>query len=209
MDLALVDFDGTITTSDTWTPFMRRAIRPSRMHWGRIALAPVAVGHRLGWVSSTAGRQAVHRVCLSGESADRVREIGREYAASELPRTVRRAALERIDWHRSRGDEVLVVSAALDAYLAPWCDAQGLAFVCSVLDVRDGQLTGRLVHGDCSGREKARRIRERCDLSRFGDVYAYGDSGEDREMIELASRKIYRGQEIARWDEVTAIDHPA
>jgi len=31
MNLALFDFDGTVTSSDTWTPFMRFAVRPSRM----------------------------------------------------------------------------------------------------------------------------------------------------------------------------------
>lgn len=37
MNLALFDFDGTITSSDTWTPFMRSAIRPSRMLGGHMA----------------------------------------------------------------------------------------------------------------------------------------------------------------------------
>jgi hypothetical protein len=30
MDLALFDFDGTITTTDTWTPFMRPARQQGR-----------------------------------------------------------------------------------------------------------------------------------------------------------------------------------
>ncbi len=31
MNLALFDFDGTITSNDTWTPFMHFAVRPSRL----------------------------------------------------------------------------------------------------------------------------------------------------------------------------------
>ena len=38
--LALFDFDGTITWSDTWTPFMKLATRPWRMAAGRVLLAP-------------------------------------------------------------------------------------------------------------------------------------------------------------------------
>ena len=30
--------------------------------------------------------------------------------------------MERIEWHKSNGDEIVVVSASLDVYLGPWCD---------------------------------------------------------------------------------------
>ena len=35
-NLALFDFDGTITSSDSWTPFMRMVVRPGRI---RMAMA--------------------------------------------------------------------------------------------------------------------------------------------------------------------------
>jgi phosphatidylglycerophosphatase C len=36
--------------------------------------------------------------------------------------------------------------------------------------------------------EKARRISSQFDLSRYPEVYAYGDTSEDREMLALAHR---------------------
>ena len=49
----------------------------------------------------------------------------------------------------------------------------------------------------------------RYELTRYGLVYGYGDSREDREMLELADRKYYRWKEILSWDEVTSHDHPS
>ena len=46
------------------------------------------------------------------------------------------------------------------------------------------------------------------DLSKYPIVYAYGDSGEDREMMALADKKYYRWKEIAGWDEVRSYGHP-
>jgi phosphatidylglycerophosphatase C len=134
--------------------------------------------------------------------------LGAEYAGSVLPAKVRPSALERIAWHQARGDQVVIVSASLDLYLAPWSASRGLDCICSTLEERGGRLSGRYVGGDCAGREKVRRIRGRYDLGRYDTVYAYGDSGEDREMLELAHKKFYRWKEIARWDEVTSYDHP-
>ena len=40
--------------------------------------------------------------------------------------------------------------------------------------------------------EKARRISSQFDLSRYPEVYAYGDTSEDLEMLALAHRKYHR-----------------
>ena len=101
-----------------------------------------------------------------------------------------------------------MVSASLDVYLAPWCEARNLLYICTTLEERNGRLTGRCVDGDCSGAEKVRRIRKRFDLSRYNLLYAYGDTPDDREMLELADRKYYRGKEVSSWDEVTEYDDP-
>ena len=207
-NLALFDFDGTITWSDTWTPFMRAVIRPRRLAVGRVALSPVVVGYRLGVVSASQGRCLAARVAFAGEEAAGIRRRGADYAASVLPDKVRPAAIERLEWHRSRGDDVVIVSGSLDVYLKPWCAARQLDCICTTLEEREGRFTGRYLDGDCSGAEKVRRVIERYDLSRYELVYAYGDSGEDRELIELAHRKSYRWTDIASWDEVTSFEHP-
>ncbi len=103
MNLALFDFDGTVTSSDTWTPFLRFAIRPARMLAGRVLLIPVVVGYRLGMISASRGRQMAARVGFQGEEAEAVRQLGVEYATTMLPRTLRQSALERIEWHKSQG----------------------------------------------------------------------------------------------------------
>lgn len=209
MNLALFDFDGTITSNNTWTPFLKFAVRPSRMVVGRLLLLPVIVGHRLGAVSAGRARQIANRVAFRGERSTALRQRGREYATDVLPRTLRQSALDRIAWHKAQGDDVVVVSASLDVYLRPWCEANKLPFICTTLEERAGRLTGRCVDGDCSGAEKVRRIRTRFDLSRYTVVYAYGDTLDDREMLELAHRKYYRGKEVSSWDEVTERDDPS
>jgi phosphatidylglycerophosphatase C len=192
VNLALFDFDGTITVGDSWTPFMKAAVRPARLFAGRIALVPVVVGYRLGAVSASTARQVATRVGLQGDAADRVRQIGVDYAMTVLPDTVRPVAAARLAWHKEQGDRIVVVSASLDAYLHHWCHRNEVEVICTQLEERQGKLTGRYTSGDCTGPEKVRRIRERYDLAQFAHIYAYGDSEDDREMLELAHEKYFR-----------------
>ena len=43
MNLALFDFDGMITTSDSWTPFMRMSVRPARIRMAMVILSSVVI----------------------------------------------------------------------------------------------------------------------------------------------------------------------
>jgi len=103
---------------------------------------------------------------------------------------------KRIAWHRAQGHTVVVVSASLDLYLQPWCQARGLDSICNRLAHRDGILTGRYEDGDC-GPHKARLIRARYDLASFERIHAYGDSREDRPMLALGHERWYRGKRLA------------
>lgn len=192
MNLALFDFDGTITTRDTFTDFVHCAVAPQRIALGKAALAPVVAGYRLGLVSANAIRACAVRIGFSGAAQAQVREAARAYSRTALRACIRPAAMERIDWHRARGDTVAVVSASLDLYLADWCREHGLALLCSSLEADGGTLTGRYAGRQCDGVEKVRRVRHAFDLAGFEAVYAYGDSKGDRPMLGLARHRYYR-----------------
>ncbi len=203
MDLALFDFDGTITTRGTYPGFVRFAIRPRRKVVAGIILGPLIVGYRVGLVSDRAIRKAMSRVVFQGEQPERLRRLGERYAAEVLSGLLRPAALEKIAWHKARGDVVVVVSASLDVYLEPWCANMGVDVICTRLEADGGRVTGRYLRGDCCGLEKASRIRERYALDEYGTVYGYGDTEEDREMLALADRKFFRWQEVGQLPEVS------
>lgn len=194
-DLALFDFDGTITTCETMPAFMYRAVPARRQVWGRVLLAPWVAGYRCGLVSAVAVRSAVVRVGFSGVPVEAVRARGVAFAVDTLPTLLRPEVMVRIRQHQQQGDTVAVVSGGLDVYLAPWCREHGLALVCSALEDREGRLTGRYLGAQCVGEEKARRVRAGFDLAGFRRIHAYGDTHEDRALLELAHHRVYRGRE--------------
>lgn len=194
MDLALFDFDGTITTVETFPVFMRRVVPGARLAVGACVLAPWLIGYRAGAVSGKTIRAAMVQVGLRGFPETKARDAGRRFAEEFLRDVIRPHASERIDWHKARGDTVVIVSAALDLYLSEWAHPRGIDVVCSRLEAKNGLLTGRYSGGDCCGPEKVARIRARYDLGRYAQIFAYGDTVEDKEMLSLANHSYYRWQ---------------
>lgn len=66
MNLALFDFDGTLTTREMLPDFFRRAIPRRRLLIGQVLLAPLIVGYKLGLVSGTVVRSAIVRFGFTG-----------------------------------------------------------------------------------------------------------------------------------------------
>jgi HAD superfamily hydrolase (TIGR01490 family) len=197
MNLALFDFDGTITTREMFSDFMQFAVTPRRLAVGRVVLAPVVIGYKLGIVSGNVIRSRAVRFGFRGEPASRVGHAGERFSREVLPGVLRSQALERIAWHKAQGDVVVVVSGALDVYLEHWCRQHRLELICSMLEIVDGRLTGRYRGDQCVGVEKSRRVLEQYDLNDFSEVYAYGDTHEDLDLLGLASRKHFGWREVA------------
>jgi phosphatidylglycerophosphatase C len=197
MNLALFDFDGTITSREMFPDFMRFAVTPGRLAVGQVVLMPLVVGYKLGVVTGNTIRSSVVRFGFRGIPMAQVEQAGERFSREVLPGVIRPMALERIQWHKAQGDVVVVVSAALDLYLAHWCRQHQLDLICSRLEVEDGVLTGRYRGEQCSSKEKSRRILETYNIRDFPVVYAYGDTKEDMDMLSLASRKYFRWEEVA------------
>ncbi|BDU14866.1 HAD family hydrolase [Lysobacter auxotrophicus] len=197
MNLALFDFDGTITTRELMPDFVRMATTKRRRVIGQVVLAPAIVGYKAGIVSGNRVRERIADFAFRGLALRDVRAAGERFARDIVPATLRPESMARLQWHREKGDTIVVVSGSFDLYLSHFCAQHGLELLCSSLESRDGVMTGRYSGAQCVGVEKARRVRERYDLSRYPVVHAYGDTHEDRDLLALAHRRWYRGRQIA------------
>ncbi|MET0550205.1 MAG: haloacid dehalogenase-like hydrolase, partial [Xanthomonas sp.] len=94
MDLALFDFDHTVTTADTYSGFLRRVATPAQQAQARLTVGPWLAGYRLGLVSAAALRTRVTRLVFAGRDADEIARQAEHYAqeATRSPSSTRSAA---------------------------------------------------------------------------------------------------------------------
>lgn len=195
MELALIDFDNTITDCDTYARFLRRVATPEQLAQAWWKVGPWLLAYRLKLISARRIRARVTWLVMRGRHADDIAAQAAGFSREVLPEVVRPKMLEQIRWHLQQRHTVVIVSGSLDLYLRSWCEAMGLDLICNRLESQDGRLTGRYAEGDCAP-HKADRIRARYDLSRYVRIHAYGDSREDRPMLALAQERWYRGKPL-------------
>jgi HAD superfamily hydrolase (TIGR01490 family) len=192
MNIVLFDFDNTITNCDTYTKFVYFSATRVRKFIGSVILFPLILLYKRGRIPGTSLRKKVSFIVFCGRSKKKLYEIGKKYAQDVLPEFIRPIAIEKINWHKTQGDKIVLVSASLDLYLLEWCKEQKIDLICTELETWRGICTGRYVAGDCCGPEKKKRIMKKLNIKEYDLIYAYGDSDEDAEMLELASEKFYK-----------------
>lgn len=196
MELALFDFDHTITDRDLYGRFLRRVATPEQRAQAWWRAGPWLLAYRLKLISAERLRRRVTAQVFSDRHAGEIAQAAQDYGREHLADTLRPEMLEQIQWHKAQGHTVVVVSASIDLYLRPWCEQMGLQLICNQLEVSGERLTGRYAGGDC-GPRKVAHIRKQFDLSRYQRIHAYGDSREDKPMLALAHERWYRGKLVS------------
>lgn len=186
------DFDGTLTTHDSFTAFLRWRVGAARYAAGLARLAPAAARYLhdrdRGRLKAAAAREF-----LRGSTRQSLEEDARRFAKLYAPKLLRPDALATWRRWRSRGAKTVIVTASPDFLVAPFAHGLGAdALLGSALAFdADDRATGALFGPNCRGAEKVKRLQEA-----FGpDVRlaaAYGDTSGDTDMLKIADEKGYR-----------------
>lgn len=86
-----------------------------------------------------------------------------------------------------------MVSASLDLYLEPTAAALGFDdLLCTSPSANHLVFDGGLAGKNCRGPEKVSRLRNLLGNLADFEIYAYGDSAGDRELLEKADHAYFR-----------------
>lgn len=190
--IAFFDFDGTITTKDTMFELIRHLKGDTRFYLGFLLNIPVFAAMKLKLISKQTAKEKLLTWFFKGTDLAEFQEGCDVFATSKLPALTREDALKEIAKLKAEGFEIVVVSASAENWIKKWAESTGLKLIATKLDVSNAKLTGKLYGANCNGPEKENRIRLAYDLSDFGDIYCYGDSGGDQEMLALGTRTFYK-----------------
>ncbi len=190
--IALFDFDGTITTRDTLLEFIRFCKGSTALYTGFLLNAPYLIAYKAGIISNQAAKERVLTYFFNHTTTDEFKSCCNRFATSVIPSLIRPGASEEIKSLQSRGFTVVVVTASAEDWVRPWTDQMGIELIGTKLELTGDRLTGKIKDINCHGEEKVRRIRALYDLDTFEVIHAYGDTNGDKPMLKTAHKSFYK-----------------
>ena len=189
--VAVFDFDGTITTCDTFIAFIRYVFGARRLWLGFLLHSVFLVGYLLRLYPNYKLKQRIFSHFFRGMEQARFRDLGTQFQ-TVIDAHVRPSVSQELQKHISQQHQVYVVSASIFEWVAPWCCQHGVSQVIATEAETDahGRLTGRFSSRNCYGLEKVNRLLRVEPHRETYRLIAYGDSRGDREMLAFADEGI-------------------
>ena len=190
--VAAFDVDHTLTVKDCVVPFLREV---AGWRWyANLLLRIIPLGVAIARRDRDSVKVVVTAAAVKGRSIGSVDEMASRFATRAFPTWLRQDTVRRLEWHRSQGHRIVLVSASYRSYLEHLARLLGCDAVLSTeIEVDSaGRCTGRLKGANCRGPEKATRLTAWMRSQGFdrARVWAYGDSTGDDQMLSMAHHAV-------------------
>ncbi len=181
MDIAVFDLDGTITRHDTLVHFLAgfASRRPGRALG--LWRSPVALGRYLaGGGDRGALKASLIRYLLGGLDRASIDAWAEEFCLEILPGLINPGALPVIEYHRTKGHRLVLLSASVDLYVPRIANSLGFhSALCTELTWREGRLEAQLASPNRRGEEKLACLRQLRTQHPGARIAAYGNAASD------------------------------
>ena len=196
-EIYVFDFDGTITTRDTFALFLRYYAGTVRWAVNITKLLPTFAAYKLGRIDRHAVKRAVINRFFAGHSVAAVESRAAQFAQDVIPKLIRPDAQKRIkellNSPECGPESLYICSASIAPYLRAWGRSQDIHNILATeLDSSGDRYTGEIKGWNIWGEGKVRRILAEFAPNQVKIMEAYGDSRGDRELLHAAKASYYR-----------------
>ena len=101
--------------------------------------------------------------------------------------------MKKIDELLAEGHTVIIISASINNWVEPFFKHRaGVYVIGTMIESKDGRLSGRFLTKNCYGREKVNRLLQLFPERKDYWLTAYGDSRGDYELLDFANEGHYK-----------------
>jgi len=190
-NLVFFDFDGTLTTWDSFELFL---VFLFKKHPLKIVKVPALVYYcvllKLGFINNHTFKERVLGLLMKGMKKKTIASVVKSFIEIGVPKILDWKTVRDLKNHVKAGDKVYIVSASFDFYLKPiFSDWSVQGIICTNVEWEDTRLTGDIRGQTCYGMEKLKRLMQIFPMDELRNAYVYTDDLSDFPMLETVKHK--------------------
>lgn len=189
--IAVFDFDGTLTKRDTLWLFLLFSQNRVKLAACLILFSPLYLTYRLGAINRHRAKEILFSLFFRNLPSQKFDSLCKEFSKS-LDGYIRADTMNILQEHIAHGTRIIIVSASFENWIKHWAKPYGIDVIATQIEIGpDGLLTGKLKSPNCYGAEKVRQLEKILPDRKKYHIFAYGNSRGDREMLNYADEGKY------------------
>jgi HAD superfamily hydrolase (TIGR01490 family) len=190
--IAIFDFDGTITLKDSFIEFLNFVFGRFATFRGLFALSPILVLYKIKLVSNETAKKRLFSYFFKGMKEGDFSKFCQDFSI-EIDKYVNPVALQKLKWHQEQGHQLVIITASVENWIIPWAEKNNINTVIGTrIEIINRLLSGDFASKNCYGPEKVRRFLIEFPDREGYNLYIYGDSRGDRDLLAMADHKFLR-----------------
>jgi len=188
------DFDGTLIKGDSLPRFLWFCTPLHKFIPKVFFSLPVMTKYFLKTIDNHTAKEKLFTIFFAGANKEEFMKNAGLFSRNIIPGLVGEEALRRLRWHQEQRHLCILISASIEEYLIPWAESMGFSKVLATRPAigDNGGITGKFAGRNCEGFEKVRRAEECLGDLKGYEIYVYGDSKGDKELLRIADHPYYR-----------------
>ena len=185
--IVIFDLDKTITKIDTYIPFILFFLifRPFKVFKFCLLISPTCK-YLINQISDSNLKELYLTEFFKNENQKFIDNLARRFVRIFSKFFLYEDALERIKFHRERGDEIIIASASLDLYVCHFASHLGFDnFLATETDkTSENIITGKLKGPNLKGEKKLHEVKKLLNYSLdYCKIIAYSDDESDIHLL--------------------------
>lgn len=181
-NVVVFDFDGTLTSHDTFIAFSCHAFGKVRFAFALLQAFPWLLLWKTGVLKGGDAKRRLYSILYKGKK--KVDILNKSKTFNPKYRKDIQNILAR---HKKEGATVYIITASLDLWMEEIRRQLGVNVICTHTSTdSDGILDGKFSTPNCHGEEKTRRLKESETEPFFLTVYGDEPEGGDASLFKMA-----------------------
>ena len=191
MKLYLFDFDGTISKSDSMFEFLKMIHTFPSFYFLLIKSFPILIQYKFNLINKNEFKSNFLMLFLSNFSKSYLENKARKFAEIYYSKLKKDAINYINELKKDKNNEITIVSASLDIWIKPISEKLGVKYISTFSKYKNNFFSG--IKGEnCWGNEKVLRINKIYKKEDYDEIFAFGDSMGDKQMLDFATYKRFR-----------------
>ncbi|RKQ71549.1 HAD superfamily hydrolase (TIGR01490 family) [Litorimonas taeanensis] len=189
--VAIFDLDYTLTKRGTWGRFVWRSVQNKPHLWLPLLFSTLSfqIQYKFGKIPRGAVKKTMMRWSLMRLPRERLEQMAEAFARETVKTGLRPGGIAALEYHRDKGHQILIASAAVDLVVAPICKYLNIHdFVATEMAWDEsGALKENFASPNCYGEAKRDRTLSFLKQSKkeTSTLYFYTDSKADLPLLKV------------------------
>lgn len=188
MKIYFFDFDGTLIRKDSMLLFLFFIEKNYLIFFFKaLIFSPVYFLFILGLMRKTKTKETLLKIYFFGKNEIQLKKKSKQFSKSIMKYFYRDA----VNYISKIKVKKCIVTASLDIWMKDIANLLDCELICTESKFINGRFYG-IKGKNCFGPHKVEKIFKRYDINIYKEIFVFGDSNGDKEMLNLGSKCYYK-----------------